>query len=219
MWMVGIGWYWGIIWGHEHPFASGFVFCLRWTEGRQSFDILWHIVTLLVYPLVVDPPKIWCFMACGTLVYWIGCPSSHRHLKNCFYTNGNRKWRNNCRLANIQPIEILIGFHFWVFFCQWGTHNCVPKALVWWRWGWAVQLKLNHTPLSLGLAAWAAKAIIYALSWYLGYIETIFFIHLYSPCGSFSFLIICNDAILRQDPHQRKSHWILLFNYSFTIGF
>ena len=115
MWMVGIGWYWnilGIIWGHDHPFASGFVFFLRWTEGRQSFDILWHIVTLLVYPLVVEPPKIRCFMACGTLVYWIGCPSSHRHLKNCFYTNGNRKWRNNCRLANIQPIEILIGFHF-----------------------------------------------------------------------------------------------------------
>lgn len=89
-----------------------FCFFLRWTEGRQSFDILWHIVTLLVYPLVVEPPKIRCFMACGTLVYWIGCPSSHRHLKNCFYTNGNRKWRNNCRLANIQPIEILIGFHF-----------------------------------------------------------------------------------------------------------
>ena len=110
------GGYWMILGrykkGHEDPFASGFVFFFLCREGRQSFDILWHIVPLLVYPLVVDPPKIRCFMACGTLVYWIGCPSSHRHLKNCFYTNGNRKWRNNCRLANIQPIEILIGFHF-----------------------------------------------------------------------------------------------------------
>ena len=96
------------------------------------------------------------------------------------------------------------------------------------RLGGAAQVEPHSTLVRVGrMGSKGHHLRIYALSWYLGYIEIIFFIHLYSPCGSFSLLIICNDAILRQDPHpiwvhvssERKSHWILLFNYSFTIGF
>ena len=61
------------------------------------------------------------------------------------------------------------------------------------RLGGAAQVEPHSTLVRVGrMGSKGHHLRIYALSWYLGYIGIIFFIHLYSPCGSFSLLIICN---------------------------